>query len=83
MMAVAMQPIPGRPARHEEYDGSHGGTPRAVNGRLTQVRPRPLRMTALHAPGMNTGLSAVPVPANRGAAKLAPDQVEPVRVHSM
>jgi hypothetical protein len=41
MMAVAMRPIPGRPAQREKYDGSRDGTPRVVNRRLTQVCARP------------------------------------------
>jgi hypothetical protein len=38
MMAVAMRPIPGRPAQREKYDGSRGAAPRVVNRRLTQAR---------------------------------------------
>jgi hypothetical protein len=40
MPAVATQPIPGRPARHEEYDGARSGT-RWCKGPATQRDDEP------------------------------------------
>jgi hypothetical protein len=43
MPAVTRQPIPGRPAQREKYDGSRDAAPRVMNVRLTQAHARRLR----------------------------------------
>jgi hypothetical protein len=76
-----MQPIPNRPARHQEYNGSHGGTPRVVNGRLTQDRPRPLRMTIMRILRDGTYVSELNPPgeSDRDAVTVRVIEYEPVR----
>jgi hypothetical protein len=64
-MVVAMQSIPGHPARHEEGDGSGAGTPRIEGGEAT----------ALTAAPQPAGRAAAEGAVHRGLACLVYDRL--------